>query len=481
MHKHIQAQSRVPRRRLWPVWLAVWLAWPAVMIYTAFWPQTLPARTFAQGNPSVHPSPVDEVNRQTAAARPTSMPALPVQTPCAAVATTTLAAASLRSVDGIVTSAPMRWDEAAQPAPLEPSANGSPLEITGTVKPDELAAFKVHALAGQAMTVTLAAGPDDYLSVHGMDDHQPLLGVLAEAKGWNGTVSASQDYEVLVEGGASGKSRYALSVALGGPGGQDVPAVMPRSCGPSGDLEAPAQTRVLPAPSSKVVYLTFDDGPSETWTPAILEVLARYRAHATFFAIGRQALRLPDIIAAERRAGHSIGHHTFAHQKLVGLRGDALVAAVNGPHEQPSEQVSDRPRGHAPAHLVEDSPDPAPAHLVEDPPDRAPEHPIVDSPDHQPAAGPGCLRPPYGEGDAFAKAYAAELGLRWVKWDVDPYDWRQPGTEAIVTRIMEKVQPGAVVLMHDGGGNRSQTVAALEPVLAQLSSEGYAFAAMCSG
>ena len=68
---------------------------------------------------------------------------------------------------------------------------------------------------------------------------------------------------------------------------------------------------------------------------------------------------------------------------------------------------------------------------------------------------------------------AAELGKALVMWDVDPQDWRQPGAEQIASYVLSHASPGAIILMHDGGGGRSQTVAALETVLAELSSPGY--------
>ena len=87
----------------------------------------------------------------------------------------------------------------------------------------------------------------------------------------------------------------------------------------------------------------------------------------------------------------------------------------------------------------------------------------------------GCLRPPYGAVDARTAPLAAELGKALVLWDVDPQDWRQPGAGQIASYVLSHANPGAIVLMHDGGGGRSQTVAALETVLAELASRGYEF------
>ena len=86
-----------------------------------------------------------------------------------------------------------------------------------------------------------------------------------------------------------------------------------------------------------------------------------------------------------------------------------------------------------------------------------------------------CLRPPYGAVDARTAPLAAELGKAPALWDVDPQGWRQPSAVQIASYVLSHASPGAIILMHDGGGGRSQTVAALETVLAELSSRGYEF------
>jgi peptidoglycan/xylan/chitin deacetylase (PgdA/CDA1 family) len=85
------------------------------------------------------------------------------------------------------------------------------------------------------------------------------------------------------------------------------------------------------------------------------------------------------------------------------------------------------------------------------------------------------LRPPNGATDANTRQYAADLGYAVVLWDVDPQDWRRPGATVISDHILRSVSPGAIVLMHDGGGDRTQSVQALGTVLQELSAQGYAF------
>jgi len=86
-----------------------------------------------------------------------------------------------------------------------------------------------------------------------------------------------------------------------------------------------------------------------------------------------------------------------------------------------------------------------------------------------------CLRPPYGAIDSNTASIAAELGKSIVMWDVDPQDWRQPGADQITQHIVSHAYPGAIILMHDGGGRRTQTVAALRTVLAELSARSFTF------
>lgn len=94
--------------------------------------------------------------------------------------------------------------------------------------------------------------------------------------------------------------------------------------------------------------------------------------------------------------------------------------------------------------------------------------------------GVPCLRPPYGSVDAFTREWAASAGLALVLWTVDTNDWRRPGAGVIADRITRGASDEAVILMHDGGGNRSQTVQALEIALGRLSDRGLSFEPVCA-
>jgi peptidoglycan-N-acetylglucosamine deacetylase len=216
---------------------------------------------------------------------------------------------------------------------------------------------------------------------------------------------------------------------LGAEAGDGAAGGAPAAGQPPAGSPAPA-----PAGSAGVVYLTFDDGPAPAWTPRVLELLARYRARATFFVLGRSAAAYPELVRQEFAAGHGVGNHTWSHRRLTGLTGEQLAAEVGA-----TSAAIQRATG-------------APVR---------------------------CLRPPYAVVDAASADRVRELGLRLVLWDIDTYDWRGPVAGVIAGRVLGRVRSRDVVLMHDGGGDRGQTVAALEQVLATLSAKGFRFGALC--
>ncbi|MEV0401017.1 polysaccharide deacetylase family protein [Actinoallomurus sp. NPDC050550] len=193
---------------------------------------------------------------------------------------------------------------------------------------------------------------------------------------------------------------------------------------------APARPR-----RAKVVYLSFDDGPSP-YTPKVLKVLARYGARATFFELGQNVTRHPGLTRKVVAQGGSVQNHTWSHPDLTRVSASVFRSQVRRT-------------------------------------DRA----------IRAATGvtPECLRPPYGAVNHTVRARARALHKKVVLWTVDPQDWARPGTSAIVHRVLAHVHPGSVVLMHDGGGNRGQTVAALPEILKALKERGYTFRLIACG
>jgi cellulose synthase/poly-beta-1,6-N-acetylglucosamine synthase-like glycosyltransferase/peptidoglycan/xylan/chitin deacetylase (PgdA/CDA1 family) len=190
------------------------------------------------------------------------------------------------------------------------------------------------------------------------------------------------------------------------------------------DTAGNVTTRSAPADT---VALTFDDGPDPKWTPLILDVLARYDAHATFFVIGSRVNEYPDLTRRILSEGHEIGLHTFTHTELVTVpswrRRLELTLTQNAIAGATGRSAT-------------------------------------------------LMRPPFAsvpdavrrdEFDAFADV--ARGAYLTVLADRDTEDWRRPGVDAIVAAATPKRGDGAVVMLHDGGGDRSQTVAAVEQLL----------------
>ena len=180
----------------------------------------------------------------------------------------------------------------------------------------------------------------------------------------------------------------------------------------------------------KAIALTIDDGPSPVYTPQVLRLLARYRITATFSMIGIEAQAYPAVAREVADAGHLIVNHTWTHLDLQWLP-PALVA----------EQMTRAADAiHAATGRV-----------------------------------PGLFRAPYGAWSPFVLAQCARTGLTPLGWSVDPRDWSRPGVPSIVTNIMRNTHAGSIILEHDGGGNRAQTVAALKIVIPRLLAAGYHF------
>jgi peptidoglycan/xylan/chitin deacetylase (PgdA/CDA1 family) len=181
--------------------------------------------------------------------------------------------------------------------------------------------------------------------------------------------------------------------------------------------------------AQREVALTFDDGPS-LYTPQVLAVLHRFGAQATFFLIGREIGQYPATVRAEVAAGDEIGNHTYTHANLLGLPNSLVLA------ELAETQAAARQAG---------------------------------------GVTPTWFRPPFGDVDERVAELAASLGLRTITWSVDPRDWTRPGVSFIVARVLADVRPGSVIVMHDGGGDRSETVIALSIILPALRERGYQF------
>jgi peptidoglycan/xylan/chitin deacetylase (PgdA/CDA1 family) len=201
--------------------------------------------------------------------------------------------------------------------------------------------------------------------------------------------------------------------------------------------DRPAHT----ASGEPIIYFTFDDGPAED-TQAVLDVLAEHRAKATFFVVGARVVEKPDLLRAAAEDGHYIGNHTYTHPHLAGFTQAAFDDELNKTAAVVQQTAGDLFTQDGRMHL---------------------------------------MRPPYGSVDDNTAPWARQLGYDMVLWDIDPNDWDMPGIQAIVSKVLADAKPGAIVLLHDGGGDRSQTVAALHQILPSLAAQGYTFPSLYLG
>ena len=194
--------------------------------------------------------------------------------------------------------------------------------------------------------------------------------------------------------------------------------------------------------SEKVIYLTFDDGPSPIWTNEVLDLLDFYQAEATFYMIGRNVVNHPEIVREVVEHGQTIGVHTYNHIDLSwadyttfyyevddteSVIKDALLAGV----DLSSQFVR-------------------------------------------------CVRPPYGGASNLFYANANSMNYEVSMWNIDTEDWRGTIPEAILEHFRNSLEPHKVVLMHDGGLDRVNTILALRLVLHEILMQGYQAKAYCT-
>ncbi|MFC5602585.1 polysaccharide deacetylase family protein [Sporosarcina koreensis] len=182
--------------------------------------------------------------------------------------------------------------------------------------------------------------------------------------------------------------------------------------------------------NEKVIALTFDDGPHRKYTPEILDLLKKYDAKATFFVLGANAERNPDILLRMYDDGHELANHTYSHPSSPNVPN--LLKEIR----QTNETI----------------------------------YAIT-------GYSTKLFRPVEGNyTDDMIDAIAKE-GYKVVMWSwhLDTLDWKHPGVKKIVSFVLDGAKEGNVVLFHDGGGNREQTVKALEEILPELQQRGFTF------
>ncbi|MGE0491740.1 MAG: polysaccharide deacetylase family protein [Vulcanimicrobiota bacterium] len=192
---------------------------------------------------------------------------------------------------------------------------------------------------------------------------------------------------------------------------------------PQGRLWGPVQTHL---PDDSTVALTFDDGPSEH-TEELLDILAALEVKATFFVIGSQVQKFPDTARRIAAEGHGLGNHTQNHPNLL-LTSSARTMAEIETANRVIQQVT--------------------------------------------GITPRLFRPPYGYRTPLVHRAVRRLGQRMITWSVNPRDFLDPGLTTLITRVLQEVGPGDIVLLHDGRANRADTVAAVPILVRALRQRG---------
>jgi peptidoglycan/xylan/chitin deacetylase (PgdA/CDA1 family) len=181
---------------------------------------------------------------------------------------------------------------------------------------------------------------------------------------------------------------------------------------------------------TSAVALTFDDGPSAD-TERILELLDRYHAKATFFMLGRQVEQFPHIARRVAAAGHGIGDHSYSHPSFIFTRASETRSQVERGYEAITKVLG---------------------------------------------AAPRLSRPPYGARTPAYFDVARKLGLRTVLWSLSGFDWNQKDPAKIARRVLRRVSPGSIIVLHDaddtGRCDRTPTVNALQLILEGLRARG---------
>lgn len=200
-------------------------------------------------------------------------------------------------------------------------------------------------------------------------------------------------------------------------------------------VESPVQDLedLAPMPPSHTISLTIDDGPHSEWTPQVLDLLAEHQIPATFFLIGQQVKQYPRLARRIAAAGHQVCNHTMNHPMPFG------ELSTNELRQEIAEAYD----------LIADVT----------------------------GIAPTSFRAPGGDWSQRVLDLAAEHGMLSIDWSVDPRDWDRPGVAQIRTTLLDS-EPRSIMLCHDGGGDRSQTVEALREVIPTLKERGLIFVAL---
>ncbi|WP_082063197.1 polysaccharide deacetylase family protein [Paenibacillus sp. IHBB 10380] len=182
----------------------------------------------------------------------------------------------------------------------------------------------------------------------------------------------------------------------------------------------------------KKIYLTFDDGPDPLYTPQILDILRENGVKATFFLIGEKVLKYPELVKLIYSEGHAIGNHTYTHPFLVLCDESKIKEEIEMTEAAIRSVIGD---------------------------------------------GTSLFRPPYGLVNEKVVHYISELEYQIIMWskELEIFDWSLPGVDNMINLVLEKWERGSILLFHDGGGDRTETVECIEKLIPLLHSKGCTF------
>ncbi len=182
--------------------------------------------------------------------------------------------------------------------------------------------------------------------------------------------------------------------------------------------------------TEKIIALTFDDGPSPIFTPQILDILKKHIIKATFFVLGEKAQKYPELLKRIYEEGHEIGNHSWSHRRLI-FKSPSFIR----------REILETDR-------------------------------IIREAGYK---GPIHFRAPYGNKLIILPWILKTMDRPHILFDIIPKDWELPSPHLISQRVMDELHPGAIILLHDGDGDRSNAVTALDGLIADINKRGYKF------
>ncbi|HEY9614850.1 polysaccharide deacetylase family protein [Allocoleopsis sp.] len=182
--------------------------------------------------------------------------------------------------------------------------------------------------------------------------------------------------------------------------------------------------------TQKVIALTYDDGPNPPYTNQLVDLLQRHQIQATFFVVGKTIEKHPETLRLLLSKGHEIGNHSYSHKPLLFKKPGFIWSEIEKT-DKILRQLGVKEEIH--------------------------------------------FRAPYGRKLIILPYFLAKLRKKNILWDIDSKDYEASNPEDIESYVLERVHPGSIILMHDGGGDRSRTVVATEKLIEKLKEKGYGF------